>query len=87
MATHKSAVKKVRQDNKRRALNRSHRSRLRGAVKKIRKAVDDGDTKGATEMLPRTLALIDRSVKLGVIHDNAAARAKSRIVRAVNKLA
>ena len=87
MANHKSAVKKFRQDLQRRARNRMHRTRLRSQVKKIRKAVEDGDAETARSLLPGTLSLIDHSAKLGVVHDNAAARTKSRITRAVNKLA
>ena len=86
MANHKSAVKKIRQDIQRRATNRMHRTRLRSQVKKIRKALEDGDAETARGLLPGTLSLIDHSAKLGVVQDNAAARTKSRITRAVNKL-
>jgi small subunit ribosomal protein S20 len=87
MATHKSAIKRHRQEEKRRMRNRHHRSKLRSQVKRIRKALQDGDTEAARSLLPATLSLFDRSAKLGVIHGNAAARSKSRITRAVNKLA
>ncbi len=86
MASHKSALKKYRQDEKRRVCNRQHLSRLRTQIKKFRKAVASGDGKAAKELLPETLSLIDRSAKLGVIHANAAARTKSRATVAVNKL-
>jgi small subunit ribosomal protein S20 len=86
MASHKSALKKHRQDEKRRVRNRQHASRLRTQVKKFRKAVAAGDEKAAKELLPETLSLIDRTAKLGIVHDNAAARSKSRATRAVNKL-
>jgi len=86
MASHKSALKKYRQDEKRRVRNRQHVSRLRTQIKKFRKAVSSGDAKAAGEMLPETLSLLDRTAKLGVIHGNAAARTKSRATLAVNKL-
>ncbi|MBZ5639143.1 MAG: 30S ribosomal protein S20 [Acidobacteriia bacterium] len=86
MASHKSALKKHRQDEKRRVRNRQHASRLRTQVKKFRKAVASGDEKAARELLPETLSLIDRTAKLGVLHANAAARSKSRATLAVNKL-
>jgi small subunit ribosomal protein S20 len=86
MASHTSALKKHRQDEKRRVLNRQHASRLRTQVKKFRKAVASGDEKAARELLPETLSLVDRTAKLGILHDNAAARTKSRATRAVNKL-
>lgn len=86
MANHKSALKKARQDEVRRLRNRGHRSRLRSVVKKFRASLDAGDKDEATKLLPDTLSMIDRSVKLGVLHDNAAARAKSRLTRALNRL-
>ncbi len=86
MASHKSALKKYRQDEKRRVRNRQHLSRLRTQIKKFRKVVASGDGKAAREMLPETLSLIDHTAKLGVVHANAAARTKSRATLAVNKL-
>ena len=87
MANHKSAIKKARQDQIRRLRNRGHRSRMATAVKKFRKAVAAGDVDTARSLLPGTLSILDRSAKLGVLHDNAAARSKSRLTRAFNKLA
>ena len=87
MASHESALKKHRQDEKRRERNRRHTSRLRTQIKKFRQAVASGDEKASKNLLPTTLSLIDRSAKLGVIHANAAARTKSRAVLSINKLA
>lgn len=87
MASHASAVKKQRRDEKRRLHNRALRSRYRTQMKKIRSLLDRGDMEGARKILPDTLSLVDRSAKLGVIHDNTAARAKSRLMLAVNRLA
>ncbi len=87
MANHKAAIKKARQDEKRRLRNRGHRSRLATAVKKFRHAVSEGDLETAKGLLPDTLSLLDRSAKLGIIHDNGAARRKSRLTKALNKLA
>ena len=87
MASHASAVKKQRRDEKRRVHNRALRSRYRTQLKKIRSLVDGGDLAGARKILPETLSLVDRSAKLGVIHGNTASRAKSRLVLAVNRLA
>jgi small subunit ribosomal protein S20 len=87
VATHASAVKKQRRDEKRREHNRTLRSRYRTQIKKIRSLIDSGDLAGARQILPDTLSLVDRSAKLGVIHDNTAARAKSRLMLAVNRLA
>ena len=84
MANHRSALKQHRQSLKRRTRNRASRSRMRSAVKHLRQLiVSDGDA--ARSALPTTLGLIDHTAKLGAIHDNAAARTKSRLTRAVNK--
>ena len=86
MASHDSAIKKNRQDQKRRLRNRMHTSRLRAGIKKLRKAIEAQDAAAASGLVRETLALVDRTAKHGVIHANAAARAKSRLTRAVAKL-
>ena len=86
MANHKSALKQYRQSAKRRLRNRTHRSRMRTAVKKFRLALGAGDAETASGLLLPTLALVDHTAKLGAIHDNAAARTKSRLTRALAKL-
>lgn len=86
MASHESALKAHRQSVKRRLRNRTHRSRLRTQVKKLTKAIETGDSKEAGGLLRATLALVDRSVKHGVLHKNNAARTKSRLCKAVTRL-
>ena len=80
MATHKSALKAHRQSLKNREHNRQFRSRLRGALKEIRAAIDKNDLKGAKDSLKKTVSLIDKMASKGIIHRNAAGRYKSRIV-------
>jgi small subunit ribosomal protein S20 len=86
MPNHKSAEKRVRQNERRRVVNRSNRSRLRTAVKELRSALDK-DGKNATELLPKTVSEIDKAVQKGVLHRNAAARQKSRLTARVNHAA
>lgn len=86
MANTKSAQKRVRQAPKRRERNRTHRSTMRTAVKKLRRAVADGDAELARELLPSTLGIVDATAQKGVIHANTAARTKSRLARAVGAL-
>lgn len=81
MATHASALKAHRQSLKNREHNRQFRSRLRGALKSIRTAIDGNDLAGAKAALKQTISLIDRMVSKGIIHRNAAGRYKSRITR------
>ena len=85
MPNHKSAEKRVRQNEKRRDINRSNRGRLRTGVKKLRAALESGDTGAAQELLPQTVSLIDKAVQKGVLHRNAAARYKSRLTGHVNE--
>ena len=80
MATHKSALKKSKQDLVRRARNRADKSRLRTALKKFRTAVANGET--VVDQIPVMASLIDRSAKKGVIHRNAANRLKSQVTKA-----
>lgn len=87
MANTKSAEKRIRQNEKRRQRNRANRTRMRKAVRTLREAVEAGDASQAKELLPGTLQLIDKTAQKGVIHDNAAARYKSRLTKAVNACA
>ena len=81
MATrHASAVKAHRQTIKRTAHNRGLRSSLRTALKSIRTAIDAGKTDEAKAALGRTFSVVDKMAGKGIIHDNAAARYKSRLV-------
>jgi small subunit ribosomal protein S20 len=86
MANIASAEKRIRQTVKRRRRNRDHRSRMRSSVKSLRGLIDSGETEAARQALLATLSLLDACAQKGVIHVNAAARSKSRLTRAVQKL-
>ena len=79
MATHQSAIKAHRQSVKNREHNRQFRSRLRGALKSVRVAIDGNDLTAAKTALKDTISLIDKMTSKGVIHRNAASRYKSRL--------
>ena len=87
MASHASALKAHRQSLNRREQNRQYRSELRTALKAIRAAVDAKDTENVKATFTETVSLIDKMSSKGIIHDNAAARYKSRLQISVNKLA
>jgi small subunit ribosomal protein S20 len=87
MANSKSAVKRIRQNEVRRQRNRSYRTRMRTAIRKLRTAMTEGDAAKAQELLDPTLVLIDKTASKGIIHDNTAARYKSRLTRAVSAMA
>ena len=86
MASHASALKKNRQDQKRRIRNRAHASRLRTQLKKMSQLLQAGDAAAATGLMKETVALVDRTAKHRVIHRNAASRTKSRLARALAKI-
>jgi small subunit ribosomal protein S20 len=74
-------VKAHRQTIKRTEHNRELRSRLRTGLKAIRSAIDAGNTDEAKKALSATFSLIDKMSGKGIIHDNAAGRYKSRLVK------
>lgn len=85
MASHESAVKAHRQSEIRREANRQYRSRLRGALRAIRAAIDSGDPAKVKGALRETISLVDKMAGKKVIHRNAASRYKARIARRVAK--
>ncbi len=87
MANHQSAKKRIRQNIKRKAMNRSNRSGLRTEIKKLRACLAEGDKKACQEQLQPTISLIDKMVNKNILHRNTAARYKSRLTRHVNELA
>ena len=87
MASHESALKAHRQSLVRREKNRQYRSQLRTALKTIRAAVDGNEVEKVKGQISETSSLIDKMAAKGIIHDNAAARYKSRIQLGLNKAA
>ncbi len=87
MADHASALKAHKQSLKNREHNRQFRSRLRGALKAIRTAIDGKDLAGAKDALKATVSLIDKMASKGIIHRNAAGRYKSRLHTRIAKRA
>ncbi len=81
MANHSSALKRVRQNEKRRLRNRVAMGQMRTAIKKYRALVSEKRNEDALKSLPSVYELIDRTRKKGVIHANTAARYKSRLAR------
>jgi len=86
MANHKSAIKKMRQDEKRRLRNRAYRTRYKNVVKAVETAINQGNIEAAKEAFQTAVSTIDRIASKGVIHKNKAARKKSRLAKKVNAL-
>jgi small subunit ribosomal protein S20 len=87
MANTFSAVKRVRQTEKRTMYNRINKTRLRHQIRAMRKALTSKDAPAAALLLPKTFSVIDRSAKLGIIKKNTAARYKSKLNLRVKALA
>ena len=87
MAHHKDAIKRIKQNEHRRARNRHYRSRMRNRIKALREAVASGDTATAQTELRAAISIIHRVASKGVIHRNQAARRISRLNKAVKGLA
>jgi small subunit ribosomal protein S20 len=77
----------MRQSLRRRARNRKNLSQVRTQIKKLREALAKGDADAARKLLPETVGAIDKAAKKGVVHDNAAARYKSRLSHRLAALA
>ncbi|MAT72815.1 MAG: 30S ribosomal protein S20 [Planctomycetaceae bacterium] len=82
-----NAKKRLRQSLDRRDRHRATRSTLRTQIRKLRKAVADGDKDAAQTELKVTVKALDRAAAKGIIHKNAAARTKSRLNKAVKEIA
>ncbi|MBZ5530214.1 MAG: 30S ribosomal protein S20 [Acidobacteriia bacterium] len=79
MADHFSALKRARQTVKRTARNRANTSQLRTALRKFRETLATGKAADAKAAFAGTVSMIDKAVKKGLIHKNAASRYKSRL--------
>ena len=86
MANIASAMKRNRQNVKRRSHNRHYRSSMRTQVRNLRKAIDAGDADAAKNLLPLAVASIQKVAQKGIIHKKNAARRVSRLAKSVNEL-
>ena len=87
MPNNASAEKRMRQEIKRRAHNRSIKSLVKTQITKARTAITTTSvtTDDAQEAVRKAMSELDRAAKKGVIHKNNAARRKSRLMKQLNK--
>lgn len=83
MATHQSAIKRIRQNEKRSLHNRYYAKTARNAIKKLRNTENTKEAKG---LLPKVVSMLDKLAKRNIIHSNKAANLKSKLTRHVNTL-
>ncbi|HEX3862943.1 MAG TPA: 30S ribosomal protein S20 [Stellaceae bacterium] len=86
MPHHISAEKRLRQTEKRTALNRARMSRVRTFVKKVESAIETGDRAAAQSALQTAQPELHRATTKGVMHKNTVARKLSRLAARINAL-
>ena len=86
MANHKSALKRIRQTEKRTERNRFYRTRLKNIVKAVRSAIDAGNKEEAEAAFKVANQQIHKFVSKGFLKKETAARKVSRLNQAVNAL-
>ena len=83
MANTAQAKKRARQNVMRRERNFSLRSRMRTAIKSVRKAIESGDKELASTVFRKSTSILDTIADKGIIHKNKAARHKSRLAHSI----
>jgi small subunit ribosomal protein S20 len=83
MAYHKSALKRIRQNEVKRLNNRYYAKTMRNALKVLRNTTDKVE---ATKMYPDVAAMIDKLAKRNIIHKNKASNLKSKLALQINKM-
>ncbi len=86
MANHKSAIKRIRINERRRIRNRIFISRARTEIKDVRKEIDEKDVAAAREAALKAIRTLDKAAEKGILHKNNAARRKSRLMKQLNAL-
>ncbi|MDY0408493.1 30S ribosomal protein S20 [Virgibacillus soli] len=86
MANIKSAIKRVKINDKKRALNQSYKSEMRSQIKLVEKFVAENNVEEAKTSLLKAVKKIDKAVQKGLIHKNSGNRQKTRLSQKVNQL-
>ena len=86
MANIKSQIKRNKQNDKRAEKNKAVRTSLKTSTKKVRSAVASGDAEAATAQALETSRALDKAASKGIVHKRTAARRKSRLSKAANKV-
>ena len=81
MANIKSAIKRNKQNEKKRVRNRVIRGRARTYVRKARLSIDGGEVQDARQATLEAISALDKAAEKGIIHKNNAARRKSRLMK------
>ena len=85
MAHTLSAKKRIRQNDKRQALNRWRKNQIKNVVKTFEASVKSGDQAKMSEALQACYKTLDQVASKGTIHKNTASRTKARLAKALNR--
>ena len=85
MANTKSAIKRVRQTERKKRINQVYRTRARTFVKRTRSLIAEGRLDEAEAMARQAASALDRAAQKGIIHQNNAARRKGRLMNQLNQ--
>lgn len=86
MATHKSALKRVKQSEKKRQRNKSVLSAMKTMIKKVQTTIEGKDPQKISESLRETTSYVDKIADKKVIHKNKASRIVSRLTARANRI-
>ncbi|MHC4790903.1 MAG: 30S ribosomal protein S20 [Planctomycetota bacterium] len=86
MAHSLSAKKRVRQNAKRRAINRARKSQVKTQIKHFEAALENGDVEAASEQYKLVAQKLDKVAATSTMHKRTAAREKSRLAKRLNSL-
>jgi small subunit ribosomal protein S20 len=86
LANTKSAIKRIKQNHKRRLRNRLFTGRARTFIKNARSTLEEGTVTDARTATLAAISALDKAAEKGIIHKNNAARRKSRLMRHLAQL-
>ena len=86
MAHSISAKKRIRQNTKKRAINRARKSMVKTQIKNFEQTLAQGDVEKAQSQFNQLVKKIDKVAATSTLHKNTAARTKSRLARKLNQL-
>jgi len=86
LATHKSAIKRARQNTVRNLRNKSNRTRVKSVIKKVRASISEKSSDKAKIELTAAIPIIQKAAQKGALHRKSASRKISRLTRQVNAI-
>ena len=86
MANSLSSKKRIRQNDKRRTINRARKSRIKTQTKHFEESLNSGDVASATEQLRLVTQKLDKAAATSTMHKKTAARKKSRLAKKLNSI-